>query len=170
MSPHLEIWKFLLLVSEIAENFVSGTRSPGLWNLESHFRIGSKIKFHWQRLESSTWDPESTSLYPESKTVLDSLPSAPETFHAWFPVSVKTSVGTDASRCTRFPNMAPNTLYVWIFADCFTSRPCPHESATFSFRIQKFPRAQVSGFTLVPRTPLGILATGHASRLPGLTR
>ena len=44
------------------------------------------------------------------------------------------------------------------------------ESATFSFRIQKFPRPQVSVFksnlpvhTLVPGTPLGILATEHAS-------
>ena len=43
---------------------------------------------------------------------LGSLPSAPETFHTWFPVSVKTSVGTDGSRRTRFPNMAPNMLYV----------------------------------------------------------
>ena len=44
------------------------------------------------------------------------------------------------------------------------------ESATFSFRIQKFPPVQVSGFTLVPRTPLAILATERVSRLPSLTR
>ena len=45
MSPHLsdsEIWKFLLLVSEIVENFASGARSPGLWNLECHLRLDPK--------------------------------------------------------------------------------------------------------------------------------
>ena len=36
------------------------------------------------------------------------------------------------------------------------------ESATFSFRIKKFPRPHVSGFILIP-TPLGVLATEHAS-------
>ena len=35
------------------------------WNPES--------KFHCQRLESSTWNLESTAWNPESKTVLDSL-------------------------------------------------------------------------------------------------
>ena len=95
--------------------------------------------FHWQRLESSTWDPESMSLYPESKTVLDSLLSAPETFHAWFPVSV----GTDASRRTRFPNMALNMLYVWTFADCFTSRPCPHVYGYFWIREFFFPDSKI---------------------------
>ena len=35
------------------------------WNPES--------KFHWQRLKSSTLDPESTAWNPESKTVLDSV-------------------------------------------------------------------------------------------------
>ena len=61
----------------------------------------------------------------------------------------------------------------------YTAAPYPDifESAPF-FRIQKFPRAhlsvfksylpvhrirQVSGFTLVPKTPLGILAKEHAS-------
>ena len=43
----------------------SGIPLPiGIWNL---------IKFHWQRLESSTWNPESTARSPESKTVLDFL-------------------------------------------------------------------------------------------------
>ena len=41
------------------------------------------------------------------------------------------------------------------------------ESATFPFRIRIRPSIQqVSGFTPVPRTPLGILAKEHASRLP----
>ena len=35
------------------------------WNLRS--------KFHWQRQESSTWNPESTAWDPEFKTFLDSL-------------------------------------------------------------------------------------------------
>ena len=35
------------------------------WNPES--------KFHWQILESSSWNPESTAWNPESKTVLASL-------------------------------------------------------------------------------------------------
>ena len=37
------------------------------------------------------------------------------------------------------------------------------ESTTISLRIQKFPRPHLSGFIVVPRTPLGILATEHAS-------
>ena len=37
------------------------------------------------------------------------------------------------------------------------------ESTTISLRIQKIPRPHLSGFTVVPRTPLGILATEHAS-------
>ena len=44
----------------------SGIRNSSQdWNPES--------KFHWQRLESSTWNLESTAWNPESKTVLDSL-------------------------------------------------------------------------------------------------
>ena len=39
----------------------------GIWNL---------IKVHWQRLESSTWNPDSTARSPESKTVLDFLHGA----------------------------------------------------------------------------------------------
>ena len=35
--------------------------------------LNPESKFHWQRLESSTWNPEFTACYPESKTVLDSL-------------------------------------------------------------------------------------------------
>ena len=44
----------------------SGIRNSSQdWNPES--------KFHWHRLESSTWNLESTAWNPESKTVLDSL-------------------------------------------------------------------------------------------------
>ena len=47
-------------------NITKGIRNPNNdWNPES--------KFHSQRLESSTWDPESTERNPESKTVLNSL-------------------------------------------------------------------------------------------------
>ena len=47
-------------------NAAQGIQSPtNDWNPEPNF--------HWQRLESSTWNPESTAWNPESKTVLDSL-------------------------------------------------------------------------------------------------
>ena len=50
-------------------NTAQGIRNPtNNWNPES--------KFHWQRLESSTWNPESTEWNPESKIVLDSLSKA----------------------------------------------------------------------------------------------
>ena len=61
----LEPRKFLLGESGIHENFAYRIRNPQLWSPES--------KFSWQRLESSTWDPESTAWNAESKTVLDSL-------------------------------------------------------------------------------------------------
>ena len=66
----LESWKFLLEESGILGfgiwNTAQGIRNPtNDWNPES--------KFHWQRLESSSWNPESTAWNPESKTVLDSL-------------------------------------------------------------------------------------------------
>ena len=66
----LEPGKFLLVESGILgfgiRNTAQGIRNPtNDWNPES--------KFHWQRLESSTWNPESTAWNPESKTVLDSL-------------------------------------------------------------------------------------------------
>ena len=61
----LEPGKFLLGESGIHENFAYRIRNPQLWNPES--------KFSWQRLESSTWDPESMAWNAESKTVLDSL-------------------------------------------------------------------------------------------------
>ena len=35
--------------------------------------LNPESKFHWQRLESSTWNPEFTAWNLESKTVLDSL-------------------------------------------------------------------------------------------------
>ena len=47
-------------------NTAQGTRNPtNDWNPES--------KFHWQRLKSSTWNPESTAWNPESRTMLDPL-------------------------------------------------------------------------------------------------
>ena len=45
MSPQLRdsgIREILLVVSEMVENFASGTRSPGLWNPESHLRLDPK--------------------------------------------------------------------------------------------------------------------------------
>ena len=47
-------------------------------NTAQRFRIPTndrnlESKFHWQRLESSTWNPESTAWNLECKTVLDSL-------------------------------------------------------------------------------------------------
>ena len=48
------------------QNTGQGIRNPTKdWNSES--------RFHWQRLESSTWNQESTAWNPESNTVLDSL-------------------------------------------------------------------------------------------------
>jgi len=47
-------------------NTAQGIQNPTSdWNLESHF--------HLQKLESSTWNSESTLWNPESRTVLDSL-------------------------------------------------------------------------------------------------
>ena len=47
-------------------NAAQGIRNPtNDWNPETNF--------HWQRLESSTWNSESTAWNPESKTVLDFL-------------------------------------------------------------------------------------------------
>ena len=48
------------------------------WALESGIQLKESgilltIEIQWQRLESSTWNPESTARNPESKTVLDSL-------------------------------------------------------------------------------------------------
>ena len=60
-----ESTKFLFVESGIL-NTAQGIRNPtNDWNPES--------KFHGQRLESSTWNPESTAWNPESKTVLDSF-------------------------------------------------------------------------------------------------
>ena len=64
------IWENLLLESEILgfgiRNTAQGIRKP--------FKDSNpESKFHWQRLESSSWNPESTAWNPESKTVLDSL-------------------------------------------------------------------------------------------------
>ena len=62
-------------------NFACGIQNPGLWNPEYSSRNpkydfkdwNSESKFHWQRLESSTCNLESTASNPISKTVLDSL-------------------------------------------------------------------------------------------------
>ena len=76
-SPHS---KKLLVVSGIRKNFACKIRNPGFWNLEYSSRNpkftnnwNPESKLHCQRLESSTWNPESTAWNPESKTVLDSL-------------------------------------------------------------------------------------------------
>ena len=67
----LESGKFLLVESGILGFRIQNTaQEPGIalnrtWNPES--------KFHWQRRESSTWNPESAPWIPESKTVSDSL-------------------------------------------------------------------------------------------------
>ena len=66
----LEPGKFLLVESGILgfgiRNTAQGIRNPtNDWNPDS--------KFHWERLGSSSWNPESTAWNPESKTVLDSL-------------------------------------------------------------------------------------------------
>ena len=61
------------------ENFVLWSRNPGLWNPEyssrypqSHYWLESR-KTHWQRLESNTWNPESTACNLESETLGDSI-------------------------------------------------------------------------------------------------
>ena len=66
-------------------NIAQGIRNPfNDWtNPES--------KFHWQRLQSSIWNPESMACNPESKTVLDSLTW---TYTTSFPGSLSRSVGT----------------------------------------------------------------------------
>ena len=40
---------------------------------ESGILLNPESKFHWQILECSTWNPESTAWNPEFKTVLDSF-------------------------------------------------------------------------------------------------
>ena len=66
ISPQVgESDKFLLVESGIP-NTAQGIRNPtNDWNPET--------KFHRKRLESSTWNQESTAWNAESKTVLDSL-------------------------------------------------------------------------------------------------
>ena len=64
VSPHIRESRnfFAFVIRNTAQRFRIPTNDR---NLES--------KFHWQRLESSTWNPESTAWNLESKTVLDSL-------------------------------------------------------------------------------------------------
>ena len=60
------------------EIFASGIRNPGLirntaQGIRNPPKIGPESKLHCQRLEYSTWNPESAAWNPESKTVLDFL-------------------------------------------------------------------------------------------------
>ena len=53
----------------------SGILGYGIWNTSKGIRDPTKdwnpeSKFHWQRLESRTWNPKSTPWNPESKTAL----------------------------------------------------------------------------------------------------
>ena len=66
--------------SEIREFFAFGIRNPGfgIWNTAHGFwnhtnDWNPESKFHCQKLDSSTWNPESTAWNPESRTVLDSF-------------------------------------------------------------------------------------------------
>ena len=70
LARNTEPGKILLVVSGILGFGIrykaQGIRNPTRdWNLKS--------KFHWQRLESSSWNPESKAYNAESKTILDSL-------------------------------------------------------------------------------------------------
>ena len=65
-----ETVKFLLVNSGILEY---GTQKTAQGIRNSTNDCNPESKFHWQRLESSSWNPESTEWNPESKTVLDSL-------------------------------------------------------------------------------------------------
>ena len=62
--PHVREPDFLLVESGIREHFA------GLCNPE-YRSTNPKPKFHWQRLESGTWNPESTAFNPEFRTVLE---------------------------------------------------------------------------------------------------
>ena len=78
---NLQPGKILLMESGLLgfgiRNTAQGIRNPtDDWEAES--------KFHWQRLESSTWNLESTARIPESKTVLDS-----HTWGEWMEVNLK---------------------------------------------------------------------------------
>ena len=72
--------KFLLVDSRIRENFTCGLRNTtqGIRNLTNDWN--PKSRFHRQRLESSTWNTNSTAWNPEFKTVLDSLIFANNSF------------------------------------------------------------------------------------------
>ena len=72
--------------TEIREIFAFGFQNPQKFHLsnpeslalESGIQLKESgiqltTKFRWQRLESSTWDPESTAWNPQSKNVLDFL-------------------------------------------------------------------------------------------------
>ena len=65
-----ESGKFLLLESAILGFGIRNT-VQGIWNRTNDWN--SESKFYWQRLESSTWNSQSTAWNPESKIVPDSL-------------------------------------------------------------------------------------------------
>ena len=70
IAPCKDIWipecrECLLAQSIFHENFACGMWSPGLWNPESLNDYNPESKFHWQRIESTTWNPESTVWNPE---------------------------------------------------------------------------------------------------------
>ena len=55
-----------ILLGFVIRNTTQGIRNPtNDWN--------PKSKFYWQRLESSSWNPESTAKNPGFRTVLDPL-------------------------------------------------------------------------------------------------
>ena len=77
-----ECGEIMLVESRIRENIACGIWNLELWNLEYSSRnpespqrleSGIQVPLYWQRLESNTWNPESTAWSPESKTVLDCI-------------------------------------------------------------------------------------------------
>ena len=73
-----ESWLWRILLTTETRNPCSNDKKSGIQSLESGIRnpykdLNPESKFHWHRLESSTWNSESTAWNPESKTVLDSL-------------------------------------------------------------------------------------------------
>ena len=84
-----EFGKFLLVDSGI-QGFGVRNIAQGIRNSFNDW-TSPESKVHWQRLESSSWNPESMACNPESKTVLDSLTW---TYTASLPGSLSRSVGT----------------------------------------------------------------------------
>ena len=65
----------ILSSHHVRDSGFRNARNFGWWNQESRkmCKWNPESTFHWQRLESSTWNLETTAWNPESKTVLDSL-------------------------------------------------------------------------------------------------